>query len=105
MLFAAAVLDPLQFRDIWNGAGKSPERELAVAMLDAAAVDLQKYRYARRRSRQRMYWQTYQWVASGDGEWPFSFVNICESLRLSPEALRTRLLGLRNSEPAKAQAA
>jgi hypothetical protein len=104
-LFAAAILDPAQFRDIWSGAGHSPERELAAAVLDAAVVDLQKYRYARGRGRQRMYWQTYQWVASSDREWPFSFINICETLRLSPEALRARLLGPRHGEAPNAQAA
>ena len=58
------ILHPTQFRDIWNGEGHSPERELAAAVLDAAASDLRNYRYARRRRRQRMYWQTYQWVQS-----------------------------------------
>src|SRR5262249_13446570 len=58
------ILHPSQFRDIWNGEGHSPERELAAAVLDAAASDLRNFRYARRRRRQRMYWQTYQWVAS-----------------------------------------
>jgi hypothetical protein len=104
-LFADAVLDPTQFHDIWGGGGHSPERELAAAVLDAAVVDLEKYRYARGRYRQRMYWQAYQWVASEDRSWPFSFVNICESLRLAPEALRVRLLGQRYGEAPKAQAA
>jgi len=99
------VLHPEQFRDIWNGGGVSPERELAAAVLDGAASDLQKYRYARRRRRQRLYWQAYQWVASDDREWPFSFVNICESLRLSPEAFRARLLSPADGEPQVAEAA
>jgi hypothetical protein len=86
------ILHPSQFRDIWNGEGHSAERELASAMLEAAASDLRNYRYARRRRRQRMYWQTYQWVASDDREWPFSFVNLCEFLRVSPAAMRERLL-------------
>jgi hypothetical protein len=86
------ILHPSQFRDIWNGEGYSPERELASAVLEAAASDLRNYRYARRRRRQRMYWQTYQWVSSNDREWPFSFVNLCEFLRVSPNAMRERLL-------------
>ena len=86
------ILHPAQFRDIWNGEGHTPERELAAAVLDAAAADLKNYRYARRRRRQRIYWQTYQWVSSEEREWPFSFVNICEFLGISPAALRERLL-------------
>jgi hypothetical protein len=103
--FSEVVLHPAQFRDLWHGDGHSPERELAAAVLDAAAADLQKYRYSRGRRRQRIYWQAYQWVASEDRTWPFSFVNVCEFLRLSPAALRARLLAARYAEPAKAQAA
>jgi hypothetical protein len=99
------VLHPDQFRDIWNGEGFSPERELAAAVLDGAASDLLKYRFARRRRRQRLYWQAYQWIMSEDREWPFSFVNICECLRLSPEALRERLLSPPDHEAHVAEAA
>jgi hypothetical protein len=99
------VLHPDQFRDIWNGEGLSPERELAAAVLDGAMSDLQKYRFARRRRRQRLYWQAYQWVASDSREWPFSFVNICECLRLSPEAFRERLLSTSDRETQVAEAA
>jgi hypothetical protein len=104
-LLAEDFMDPAQFRDVWSGDSHSPECELAAAVLDAAVIDLQKYRYARGRYRQRMYWQAYQWVASGDRQWPFSFVNVCEVLRLSPEALRARLLSWPYGEAAKAQAA
>jgi hypothetical protein len=90
---ANTILHPAQFRDIWNGEGHSPERELAAAVLENAAADLRNYRYARRRRRQRMYWQAYEWVASDSREWPFSFVNICEFLRISPQAMRESLLG------------
>lgn len=93
------ILHPTQFRDIWNGGGYTPERELAAAVLDGAAADLRNYRYARRRRRQRMYWQTYQWVTSDDREWPFSFVNLCEFLRISPAALREQLLQPSSERP------
>lgn len=89
------VLHPAQFRDIWSGEGYSAERELAAAVLDAAAADLRNYRYARRRRRQRFYMQAYQWVASDERDWPFSFVNLCEYLRVSPVALREQLLETR----------
>ena len=92
-----------QFHDIWSG--NSPERELAAAVLETAAADLQSCRYAGRRRRQWMYWQAYEWVASIDREWPFSFVNICELLRISPEALRTRLLSPGYGQATKAHAA
>ena len=86
------ILHPAQFREIWSGEGHSPERELAAAVLECAASDLRSFRYARRRRSQRLFWQAYQWVASDAREWPFAFVNICEFLCLSPEALRESLL-------------
>jgi hypothetical protein len=88
----ASILHPTQFRDLWNGDHRSPERALAAAVLEGATEDLLKHRYARSRYRQRLYWQAHQWVTSPDREWPFSFTNICESLHLSPDALRARLL-------------
>jgi hypothetical protein len=81
-------------RDIWSGGGHRPERGLAAAVLDTAPADLQKYRYAREPRSQSLYWQAYQWTAAVDWEWLSSFVNICESLRLSPNALRAQLLHL-----------
>jgi hypothetical protein len=100
-----STLAPTQFRDIWNGRGHQPECELAAAVLEAAVEDLAKHRHAHRRNRQRIYWQVYEWVASDGREWPFSFVNICEILRLSPQALRAQLLDPQCAVSAKAQAA
>ena len=36
--------------------------------------------------------EAYKWVASGDRSWPYSFVNLCEALKLSPEYLRAGML-------------
>ena len=99
------ILHPSQFRDIWNGVDSSPERELAVAVLEAALADLRNFRYAKRRRRQRLFWQAHNWVMSDDREWPFSFVNICESLRLSPRAMRDGLVAPADSERRVADAA
>jgi hypothetical protein len=100
-----SILAPTQFRDIWNVGSHQPESELAAAVLNAAVEDFAKHRHAHRRSRQRIYWQVYQWVASDCRQWPFSFVNICEILDLSPQALRAQLLDAQDAGSAKAQAA
>lgn len=84
---------PLQFAQIWHGARKtSPEWALATSVLGQAVRDLHKFRYARRRKRQRLYLDAYEWIASTDRSWPYSFVNICEALGLSPDFLRAELL-------------
>jgi hypothetical protein len=88
------VVLPIQFQRIWSdSAATTPEGTLAVSVLCQAADDLLKYRYARLRGRQRLYVEAYTWVASNDRCWPYSFLNLCEALRLSPNAVRAALLG------------
>jgi hypothetical protein len=85
---------PVQFRDMWHGPrAASPEMILAVSVLGQAANDLQNFRFARRRRRQRLYMEAYNWVASSDRSWPYAFLNLCDALRLSTESVRARLLG------------
>jgi hypothetical protein len=85
---------PTQFADIWyRSRAISPERALALAVLQEAVVDLEKYRFAKRRRQQRLFWEAYQWVASNDRHWPFSYVNLCELIGMEPESARRQLLG------------
>ena len=89
---------PVQFDSLWRGSAKlTPERSLLLAMLEQAASDLWNFRFRPRRKAQRMYLDAYQWVMSNDRSHPFSFVNICEALKLSPEALRSGMVS-RNFE-------
>jgi len=95
---------PAQFARLWHGVRKTtPERALASSVLWQAIRDLEKFRYARRRRRQRLYREAYEWIASESRAWPYSFVNICEFLGLSPECLRAELL--ERSVPDRDQAA
>ena len=84
---------PVQFHDIWHHTcAITPERELALAVLWQAVIDLAKYRFARRRQEQRLYIDAYEWVFSDDETWPYSFVDLCEAFRLTPETVRSRVL-------------
>lgn len=71
---------------------KSPERTLLLAMLAQAANDLQRCRLDLRRRSRRIYAEAYRWVISNDRSHPFSFVNVCEALHLSPVALRAGMV-------------
>jgi hypothetical protein len=85
---------PSQFEDVWHHTRAiSPERALALAVLEQAVADLQKHRFAKRRRQQRLYMEAYRWVTSGDRSWPFSFVNLCEVLDVDPNVMRAHLLG------------
>jgi hypothetical protein len=85
---------PAQFADIWHKSrAVTPERALVLAVVWEAVLDLEKYRFAKRRRQQRLYWQAYEWVTSDDRSWPFSFVNLCEAIGLTVEPVRKQLLG------------
>jgi hypothetical protein len=92
-MFPAEPALPSQFHDIWrHSRAITPERELALAVLTQAVLDLHKFRLARRRRPQRFYMEAYLWVASDERAWPFSFLNLCDGLGLDADGLRERLL-------------
>jgi hypothetical protein len=87
---------PVQFRELWSGTGPDRgETELMVAVLAEAAADIRRYRFARRRDHQRLFVKAFDWITSEDQTWPFSFLSLCNTLGLSPEALRETLLDIR----------
>lgn len=87
------AIRPEQFDVIWHcKRATTPERALLLAMIEQAASDLRRFRYARQRPDQRLYMDAYKWVVSEDRSHPFTFVNICEGLSLSPDGLREALL-------------
>jgi hypothetical protein len=88
------VILPVQFDDLCRrSVGRSSEQQLALAVVRQAVEDLRKHRWARRRRAQRIYRDAYEWVDATDPHWPYSFINLCEALQLSPTALRAELLG------------
>ena len=92
-MLAPLAIPPVQFYDLWSRSrAVSPERRLALAVMEQAINDLIIHRFARRRRHQRAYWEAYEWMVADDYEWPFSFVNLCASLRLEVEPIRRRLL-------------
>ena len=68
----------------------SAEAELAAAVLKLAFEDLQKHRHTTDARRRRAFRDAYVWVKSNERCWPFSFLNVCDMLDLSPQALRAK---------------
>lgn len=92
---------PAQFQRMWCGTRKTtPERALLMAVLQQALEDLRNYEERRGAHARRLYREAYQWMASDERCWPFSFLNLCDLLGLSAGALRAELL--RSSERAAA---
>ena len=79
---------PTIFRDRVDdrppGVSLQPERRLMLALLQDAIRTVLKGPYACRRHVA----DAAAWFAADDPEWPFSFVNVCETLGLDPSALR-----------------
>ena len=93
-MLGSEITLPVQFQRLFHeSSATTPERMLAIAVLSQAAEDLQTFGCARRRRQQRLYMDAYNWVASADRTWPYSFLNLCDQLRLCPDSVRLELLG------------
>src|SRR5712691_961806 len=68
------------------------QKDLAVGVLKQAAQDLRRFHGATSAIERELYLDAYRWVISDDCSWPFSFLNVCQVLRLAPEILRQDLL-------------
>jgi hypothetical protein len=68
------------------------QRELADGVLKQAAQDLRRFHGAVSAIERELYLDAYRWVMSDDFNRPFSFLNVCELLNLSPENVRQELV-------------
>ena len=85
-LLPEQVFLPMRFQDKHRG-----EVALLYAILDDAIRCLQKGRWEKGWDHVRAAQEAEAWLFADDYEWPFSFVNICEHLRLDPTYLRRGL--------------
>jgi hypothetical protein len=65
-----------------------PESALAAGVLRQAASDLRRFHEADDAVGREMHWDARGWFNSNDREWPYSFLNVCELLGVSPEDIR-----------------
>jgi hypothetical protein len=65
---------------------------LAMGVLRQAVHDLRKFRSATRGVERDLYLDACSWIMADDFFWPYSFLNVCELLHVSPEAIRAKLL-------------
>jgi hypothetical protein len=72
---------------------ETSQKDLAAGILKQAAEDLRRFHGATNGVERELYQDAYRWVISDDCSWPFSFLNVCQLLKLAPENLRQDLLG------------
>jgi hypothetical protein len=75
-----------------NNNYKESQRELSAGVLKQAEQDLRRFYDAPSAIERELYLDAYRWVMSDDSDWPFSFLNVCQSLNLVPEAVRQDLI-------------
>jgi hypothetical protein len=68
-------------------------RELASGILKQAALDLRRFHGATSAVEREFYLDAHRWVTSDDCNWPFSFLNVCQTLKLAPGTVRQEVLG------------
>lgn len=68
-----------------------PERALAGGVLRQAASDLRRFRASEDAAGREIYCDARSWFNSNDTAWPYSFLNVCRSLGISPEDIRGKV--------------
>jgi hypothetical protein len=87
------MIKPNLSDEMTDALGSSgPQVALAKGVLIQARQDLRRFRAAEDGIGREMYRDAYSWVASNDSLWPYSFLNVCQALDLSPDVLREELL-------------
>jgi hypothetical protein len=86
------VLTPGQYYDARrNGSATAPVRRLMMAVLEDALRCFQNHSEAKSGSYKRLFNEVEQWLCSEEGDGPFSFETVCETLGIEPAFLRSGL--------------
>lgn len=83
---------PQFFALLTESPAAAPEGGLAIGVLRQAVHDLRKFHSPTNDFERELYLDAYSWIMANDSFWPCSFLNVCESLHVSPEAIRAELL-------------
>jgi hypothetical protein len=79
-----------------------PERFLMLAVLQDAITCLEKYAAFGSGGNKRLFDEAIDWILSEDGDWLFSFNNVCEAVGLNAAYVRRRLIQMSERQPAPA---
>ncbi len=71
---------------------ETSQRELASGVLKQAVQDLRRFHGATSAIKRELYLDAYSWLTSDDCSWPFSFLNVCQLLNLTPDIVRQELV-------------
>ena len=72
---------------------ETSRKDLAAGILKQAELDLRRFHGASSAVEREFYLDAHRWVTSDDCSWPFSFLNVCQTLKLAPGTVRQEVLG------------
>ena len=72
---------------------ETSRKDLAAGIFKQAALDLRRFHAGTSAVEREFYLDAHRWVMSDDCSWPFSFLNTCHLLNLTPETVREEMLG------------
>jgi hypothetical protein len=85
------LLSAQYFENLRSKTFVEPESRLMLAVLEDAVNCFQANLMAQSGRRKKLFKETDDWIRAQDDDWIFSFVSICEILRLNPEYVRQGL--------------
>ena len=71
---------------------EASRKDLAAGILKQAGLDLRRFHDATSEIEREFYLDAYRWVISDNCSWPFSFLNVCQTLNLAPETVHEEVL-------------
>ena len=89
----AEVIEKVYKKDIREG-----EERLMLAVLQDAVECFKTYAGASRPREKRLFQEAEEWILGQNGDWLFSFHNICETLQLHADYLRQGLLSWKDAK-------
>lgn len=75
---------------------REPEHRLMLAVLEEALATFRRGLLSRRPMARKAFFDVDAWVRDRDFDWPFSFENICATLRIDPDYIRAGLRQLKS---------
>lgn len=91
------ALLPSQYSD--RRRRRTPEHRLMMAIVHDALDCIRRHRFARDRSRRRLFDDATHWLVAHEPDWPYSFERICAALDLDSNAVREHLGVAPTTEP------
>ena len=67
---------------------ETSRKDLAAGILKQVGLDLRRFHGATSAVEREFFLDAHRWVTSDDYSWPFSFLNVCQTLNLAPETVR-----------------